>query len=234
MVRVFSCLILLMSSLQPALLSAAEPLSPLANKGKMLLEDQFERDSLGDWKVVIPTFEVRDGMLVSSQGRDDHGAVGRVYVPMQDVVMTFRFRLAGTQTFNVVFDDKNYRGSHAGHICRIAVTPRQIRLGDDKEGVMRNDIFEMRRDPAQKAAADKMIVDRGVAISATVEQQRWYEMTIEILGDQMQVSLDGKILGRLQSPGIAHPTKESVHFTVNGKEAQFDDVRIWTAVPVRQ
>jgi hypothetical protein len=28
---------------------------------------------------------------------------------------------------------------------------------------------------------------------------------------------------------LAHPTKESVHFTVVGEEMHFDDVRIWRA-----
>ena len=43
----------------------------------------------------------------------------------------------------------------------------------------------------------------------------------------MQVKLDDKTLGSLESSGIAHPTKESVHFTVNGKGILFDDVQIW-------
>jgi hypothetical protein len=33
----------------------------------------------------------------------------------------------------------------------------------------------------------------------------------------------------LKSPGIAHPTKSNFHFTVTGQDAQFDEVRIWSA-----
>lgn len=202
---------------------------PLAEKGELMFSDDFERTELGDWKVIIPGFKVADGVLVATQDRADHGSVGRVYLPMKDVIVSFRFKLAGSPTFNVVFDDKNHKGSHAGHICRVAVAAKQIRLGDDKEGVMRNDIFEMRRDPARKAAADKLIVGRGAAVKADIEQERWYAMTIEVVGDEMRVSLDGEALGYLQSPGLAHPTKESVHFTVNGNAAHFDDVKIWQA-----
>lgn len=202
---------------------------PLAEKGELMFSDDFERTELGDWKVIIPGFKVADGVLVATQDRADHGSVGRVYLPMKDVIVSFRFKLAGSPTFNVVFDDKNHKGSHAGHICRVAVAAKQIRLGDDKEGVMRNDIFEMRRDPARKAAADKLIVGRGAAVKADIEQERWYAMTIEVVGDEMRVSLDGEALGYLQSPGLAHPTKESVHFTVNGNAAHFDDVTIWQA-----
>lgn len=202
---------------------------PLAEKGELMFSDDFERTELGDWKVIIPGFKVADGVLVATQDRADHGSVGRVYLPMKDVIVSFRFKLAGSPTFNVVFDDKNHKGSHAGHICRVAVAAKQIRLGDDKEGVMRNDIFEMRRDPARKATADKLIVGRGAAVKADIEQERWYAMTIEVVGDEMRVSLDGEALGYLQSPGLAHPTKESVHFTVNGNAAHFDDVTIWQA-----
>ena len=225
----FLCLIpVFCLAAQPLL--AQEPIpGPLAEKGELLFSDDFERTELGDWKVIIPGFKVADGVLVATQDREDHGSVGRVYLPMKDVILSFRFQLAGSPTFNVVFDDKNHKGTHAGHICRVAVAKTQIRLGDDKEGIMRNDIFEMRKDPAKKAAADELLKGRGSTAKASVEQNRWYDMTIEIVGDEMRVSLDGKPIGFLKSPGLAHPTKESVHFTVNGKETRFDDVKIWAA-----
>ena len=209
---------------------AAETIPPaIAGKGALLFSDDFERNDLGKWKVIIPGFKVADGVLVATQDRADHGSVGRVSLPMKDVVMSFRFKLAGSPTFNVVFDDKNHKGSHAGHICRVAFAMKQIRLGDDKEGIMRNDIFEMRRDPTKKAEADRLIEARGFRTKADLKSDRWYEATIEIKGDEMRVTLDGKPVGYLKSPGIAHPTKESVHFTVNGNATHFDDVKIWQA-----
>ncbi|MCG6156754.1 family 16 glycoside hydrolase [Rubinisphaera margarita] len=207
--------------------------TPLAEKGQSLLADDFERQELGQWKVILPSFRIEDGELVASQDRADHGSVGRVYLPMTNVVMSFRFNLVDSWGFNVVFDDKNYKGSHAGHIARVAITPKQIRLGDDKEGIMRNDIFAMRRDPKQKAAADKLLEGRGSNVKIDVAKGEWHEMTIELLGDEMRVSLNGKAIGHLQSSGLAHPTKESVHFTVNGREVRFDDVQIWEAKPAR-
>jgi hypothetical protein len=201
--------------------------NPLVEKGDLLFSDDFERSGLGQWKVIIPGFRVADGVLVATQDREDHGSVGRVYLPMKDVILSFRFKLAGSPRFNVVFDDKNHKGSHAGHICRVAVAQKQIRLGDDKEGVMRNDIFEMRRDPKKKEAADKLLEGRGSSVKADLDQSHWYTMTIEIVGDSMRVGLDGKTIGALKSPGLAHSTKESVHFTVSGKETHFDNVKIW-------
>ncbi len=202
---------------------------PLATKGELLFVDDFERTDLGAWKVIIPGFKVEDGVLVATQERDDHGAVGRAYLPMKDVIVSFRFKLEGSPGFNLVFDDKNHKASHAGHICRVAVTKNQIRLGDDKEGVMRNDIFEMRKDPETRAKANAMLEGRGAKAKATIEAGKWYTMTVELKDDKMRASLDGTPLIYLKSPGIAHPTKESLHFTVNGPGVHFDDVRVWKA-----
>ncbi len=226
--RLFPLLFLSVATISLAAADHAIP-GPLAPKGELLFSDDFERSELDSWKVVIPGFKVAGGELVATQDRADHGAVGRVYLPMKDVIMSFRFKLAGSPTFNVVFDDKNHKASHAGHICRVAFAGKQIRLGDDKEGIMRNDIFAMRRDPERKAAAAKLLVGRGFNTKAELKQDRWSSAMIEIVGDEMRVTLDGKPVGHLKSPGLAHPTKTSVHFTVNGKEARFDDVKIWQA-----
>lgn len=224
--KVASLLLLALGGLSSA---ADIPAEPLAQKGELILSDDFERSGLGDWKSLIPTFTVRDGVLKGEQTRDDHGAVGRVYRPMKNVVVEFKFKLDGSTGFNAVFDDQKHKGSHAGHICRVAFAPKQIRLGDDREGVMRNDIFEMRKDPARKAEADKLLAGRGSVANIAVEPMNWHTVAIEIVGDQMRVSMDGKALGYLKSPGIAHATKSSFHFTVNGPGVLFDEVRIWNA-----
>ena len=212
---------------------AADIPGPIAEKGALIFSDDFERSELGaDWQPLIPKFTVADGVLKGTQTRDDHGAVGRVYRPMKDVVVEFKFQFAGSPTFNVVFDDKDLREySHAGHVCRVAVTSKQIRLGDDKEGIMRNDIFKMRRsdDPAEKAKAAELLKGRTEICKIPVAAERWHSLRIEIAGDEMRVSLNDEAIGFLKSPGIAHPTKGSLHFTVNGDSMLFDDVRIWAA-----
>lgn len=211
--------------------TTAEDLIPasLATRGEVLLSDDFQREELGDWKQIIPGFKVQDGVLVGTQDSDAHGSVGRIYVPMKDVVVSFRFKLAGSPRFNLVFDDKNYKGSHAGHICRVAVAKKQIRLGDDKEGIMRNDIFKLKRDPKTKPEADKLLKGRGSNVKVSLESNQWYTMEVQIVGDEMRVSLDGKAVGYLKSPGLSHAAKQSLHFTVSGKATHFDDVRIWKA-----
>jgi hypothetical protein len=53
------------------------------------------------------------------------------------------------------------------------------------------------------------------------------------VGDTMRASIDGKAVGFLQSPGIAHPTKSKVEFGCMGKDGFFDDLKVWSAEPVK-
>ena len=56
-----------------------------------------------------------------------------------------------------------------------------------------------------------------------------HDARIEIVGDLMKVAVDGKPVAELRSPGIAHETKTSFHFTVSGPGMRFDDVHIRAA-----
>lgn len=206
------------------------PAKPIAAKGDLILSDDFERSDLGAWKPLIPTFTVEGGALKGVQTRSDHGAVGRFYHPMKDVVVEFKFQLDGSTGFNAVFDDQKFKGSHAGHICRVSFAPKQLRLGDDKKGIMNNEIYAMRKDPARKAEAEKLAAPHSSGAKISLEQKRWYSVSIEVMGDEMRVSLDGVPVAFLKSEGVAHETKSSFHFTVNGKGVLFDDVKISQAV----
>ena len=206
--------------------------APSAKDRKLVCQDQFDRAEPGDaWRIPIPTFTISNGVLVGSQTRDDHGAVARAKAEMRDGIVEFRFRLNGSSGFNCVFEDREHKGTHAGHICRVSIAPKQIRLGDDCEGVMRNDIFEMRKDPARKAEAEKLLVGRSKALPVNLTNGQWYRLRIEIIGQEMRVSLDDKVLGSLTSPGIGHPIKREFGFTVNGKTAEFDDLSVWSTEP---
>ena len=166
---------------------------------------------------------------------DGHGAVIRTPVSFGDVTIEFSFRILDGRGFNLVINDQACKTVHAGHICRVAVSSRNLRIGDDKEGVMRKDIFEMRRDPKRKEAAEKLLVGRSRNLPVSLEKGIWYKMRVSIIGPRMHVSLNGKSLGQLTSPGISHPTKTDFGFTVRGKQIEFDDVKAWKmATPTNQ
>jgi len=56
------------------------------------------------------------------------------------------------------FDDKDYKDSHAGHICNVSVSPASVAIGDAKTGNFRNDIYERRGGPPTLTAEDKAML----------------------------------------------------------------------------
>jgi hypothetical protein len=207
-------------------LSGAEPKS-----SALLLKDDFERAELGkQWRLRIGSFAIREGRLVGTEKPEDgHGAVIQAPVAFSDAIIEFSFRIVDGRAFNFVVNDKACKTVHAGHICRVAVSMKGFRLGDDKEGVMRNDIFAMRRDPKRKKEVDALLVGRSKNLPFKLKANQWYKIRVTMIGEEMRLRVDGQELGSLRSPGIGHPTKSDFGFTVKGKQVEFDEVRVWEA-----
>ncbi len=214
-----------------AALGADVPAQPLAKKGALIFSDDFERTELGDkWRVTTPTLTIADGVLRGSQTKAEHGAVGRVDVGQKDLVLEFKFRFEGAANINAVCNDRNYKLSHGSHLCRVSLSPKGILLGDDKTR-WDHTIEEMRKDPSRQAEVAKLTAGTTVNAPMKLEPRRWYRVTLEVVGDEMRASLDDQPVAYLKSPGIAHPAKTDFHFTISGKDALFDDVRVWATVP---
>ena len=148
---------------------AAEPAAPA---GRVVYEDDFSRTDLGGrWKIHPNSYTIRDGVLVGAeQPGTTHGAVSQIAVDVKDAVVEFDFRFEGSPRFNVVFNDHAYKGSHAGHICRVAVTPKALTLGDDKEGQYKNEIYKLRMDPKTKDQAEPLLKGRSARAAVDLER----------------------------------------------------------------
>lgn len=82
---------------------------------------------------------------------NDHAGVDSIHFEgRQDMEVSVKFKFAGpdAKRFNVWFDDKDFKGSHAGHIASIAVSPEDVTIADAKTGNMENSIYEMTHSPA--------------------------------------------------------------------------------------
>lgn len=203
--------------------------SLLAEKPAVVFEDNFERKELGNqWDVHPNSFRIEEGTLIAAQRKDaSHGAVSQVFVDFKDATLSFRFRIEGTtQGFNVVIDDRKYKQSHAGHICRVVIRDKYIMLGDDKTGAMRNDLFEMVRNPKTKDRANELLKGKSLRVPIDLKRDVWHTLLVKISGDRIGVLLDKKEIGILQSEGIAHPTKTDFGFTIIGQSVRFDDIQL--------
>ncbi len=134
---------------------------------------------------------------------------------------------------DVEFDDRQYKGAHYGHLCRAQVRLNGVTIIDERDGGMRNDIYEMKKDPAKKSEVAQLLQGRSVRFPLTLEQGVWYRLRVETVGDQMRVLIDDKPVAYHKSSGIAHPTKSKIEFGVAGKEGWIDDVTVWNALPAQ-
>jgi len=195
---------------------------------------------------VVPTFAVEDGALKGTQTRDKnvpaengkpavtpHAAVHGLEIPTKDSVVEVRIKFDGASMIDVEFDDRKYTGSHYGHLCRAQVRLTGVTIVDEREGSMRNDIYEM-KDPSKKAERAKLLAGKSVTYPAKLEAGKWYTLVVETVGDTMRVTIDGKPAGILKSPGIGHETKSKIELGVAGKDGYFDDIKVWNAEPVKK
>ncbi len=223
----------------------AIPATPIASKKELLLSDDFERAELGKaWGPVVPTYTLESGAMKGTQTRVNapaadgkpavvgHAAVIGTETPTKDSVIEFKFKFAGATALSAEFDDRKFTGSHYGHICRVVVTPKDVTLRDEKEGSMRNDIYEMSKDPTKKEERNKLLAGHSATFPVPIDVSQWHNLVLETVGDSMRATLDGKAVAFLKSPGIAHPTKSKVEFGCAGKDGFFDDIKIWNAEPV--
>ena len=215
------------------LAGAETPSGVMTRPVKQLVSETFDDPAvLGkSWPHHYSDSVVKDGQLIAKQTPGaSHGAVLETLVDFKDALIRFDFAFDGSTSFNVPIDDKKYKGSHAGHICRLSFSPTSLLLGDDKEGVMRNDLFEARRsdDPAKKSAAEKELKGRSVRLPFSFKKGETYAVVLEILGDEMVVSINGEPAGYLKSPGLAHASKTDFGFTVNGQSVVFDNLEVWS------
>ena len=240
--RTFLALSLLITSTAWAADLPAIPDGPIARKKELLFSDDFEGEPAKIWHKVVPTFVVEKGALKGTQTRDKnipaadgkpaitaHAAVHGLEIPTRDSVVEVRIRFEGATMIDVEFDDRRYTGAHYGHLCRAQVRLNGITIIDERDGNMRNDIYEMSKDPNTKTERAKLLVGRQVTYPAKLEAGRWYALVVETVGDEMRVTLDGKPAAFLKSSGIGHATKSKIELGVAGKDGYFDDIKVWNA-----
>lgn len=225
----------------------AVPAKPIAVKKQLLFSDDFQGATPKEWHKVVPTFTVENGALKGTQTRDKtipaangkpeikaHAAVHGLAIPTKDSVVECRIKFDGATMMDVEFDDREYKGSHYGHLCRAIVRLNGVTILDERDGGMKNEIREMRNDPSKKDEVAKLLKGRQITYPAKLEAGKWYALVVETAGDEMRVTLDGKPAAYLKSSGITHATKSKIELGVAGKDGFFDDIKVWNAEPVKR
>lgn len=227
-----------------SLLAALTTSSFAADLGKVIFEDDFNRKETqpatddpgkgwgtnsksrakGDKQV-----ELKDGaMRIFLSSQADHAVSVTHAAEFKDGAVTLRFMLEDAKdSLGLDFADAQCKEVHAGHLCLAKVDPRQVVMIDHKTGGMRTDIHDARTAKKELTEAQKKaIAGKSKRVPHITAIGQWHELQVKMEGDELSVAVDGKEVGSFHSPGIAHPTKRMLRFSVP-RNAVVDDVKIY-------
>lgn len=204
---------------------------------EVIFEDDFSGDGFGErWGHYKSQSLVRDGVLIGKTiDIQDHAGVDSIrFEGRRDMEVSVKFKFAGPEAerFNVWFDDKDYRGSHAGHIASITITPAGGNITEAKTGNMENAIYERKKAPGGLDEETKKLLETKTAkFALELDREEWHTLLIRTRGPLITVMLDGKKAGELESEGNAHPTKSLVSLTTTINDVHYDDFTVKAAPP---
>lgn len=200
---------------------------------RVIFSDDFSAEGFGKaWGHYKSASIVKDGVLVGiTAPTSDHSAVDHIRLEGErdlEVSVKFRFVSDKAKSFNVWFDDKGYKGSHAGHICQASISPTSVNLSDAKTGGfdLSNGLYERKKANQLTPEEKTMLAAKAQRFPAKLALQEWHTLTVQTKGDALTVIIDGKAVGTFQSTGIAHETKSLISLTTNAVDVEYDDFSI--------
>ena len=217
--------------------SAADTESLLAKPGKLLFEDDFSRSTMAPkWTTGKGSYFIEDGVAKLVEDRSaDHGPAMKAAprFPYKDIVAEYSIKPEASKVCHIEMKDRSYKGSHVGHIATVSITTVSLKLSDYKLGVMKNEYYDKLGDTKLSGEEKQKIKDSLNAFAPEfpiqLDPARWHRVRIELVGDEMLVSIDGTPAGYLKSEGISHPTKDTFEISTRGKATLLDNVKVWEA-----
>lgn len=207
-----------------------------ADYSRVLFTDDFAAGAFGPrWGHYKSASFLKDGVLVGhTDPSSDHSAVDHIRIEGErdlEVTVKFRFTSDQAKSFNVWFDDKNYKGSHAGHICQATVSPTGVNLSDAKTGgfTLENDLYARKKANALTEADKKLLAGKSKRLPVKLSLQDWHTLVVQTEGDELRVLIDGRKVGEFRSEGIGHATKSLVSLTTNPVDVHYDDFALKAA-----
>lgn len=198
-----------------------------------IFADDFSAGAFGErWGHYKSASVVTDGVLVGiTPTGSDHSAVDNIRIEGEkdlEVEVKFQFLSSQAKSFNLWFDDKNLKTSHAGHVCQVTVSPTQVVMSDAKTGAftLENGLYDRKKANQLTQDEKAMLETKTSKVPVQIELKKWYTLTARTQADNIEVLIDGKLIGSFKSPGVAHETKSLISLTTNAVDVQYDDFRI--------
>jgi len=222
----------------------------LRTRGALIFHDAFEREEDGNlakaigngWNSAtadrVPQIKMADldgGILKIASASKEAGHAAHIHheAGFTDGGAVVRFRFPGLskgESLQIGFVDRETKGIHAGHLCYANLTASGVTLMDWKTGVMDLEIRQRRQpylDRKEKLPddLDALLKTKQVTVPWKADTE-WHELVLVTEGDEMRLSLDGRVVARHRSPGFAHPMKRWFSFLIPNT-VWIDDVKLW-------
>jgi len=206
-----SSLILLVALATPVL-ADDKPKTLLAEIGKPIYSEAFSGSSIPEgWRAAKGKWEPSSGGLKGTELKADmHGAAIRKPVKFKDVVIAFDVKLDGARVATFSINDAKE------HVARMLFNATG---------------FIVQKDDHDHDGPDKAVVFGKVA--TPLQPGEWHSAVIEIVGDTMLGSVDGKN-PTFGSNELIATDKANIGLTVGGESASFRNLRMWEASPNKE
>jgi hypothetical protein len=222
----------------------------LHEKGTLIFHDAFAREEDGNlakaigngWNSAtadrVPQIKMADldgGILKIASASKEAGHQAHIHheAGFTDGGVVVRFRFPGLtkgESLQLGFVDRETAGIHAGHLCYAVLSAGNIMLWDWKTGVGNLEIRKRRqpyldRKEPLPADLDVLLKTKQLTVPWKADTE-WHELVLVTEGDEMRLSLNGKLVAHHRSAGFAHPMKRWFSFLVPST-VWIDDVKIW-------
>lgn len=230
--------------------ASADDSAWLQSKGTLIFQDSFDRPLDGNgvtaigngWESAtadrapdVKQADLDQGILkIDSDGKAaGHGVHIHHDARFADGGTTLRFRFPGLnqgETFTVGHVDRELKGVHAGHLCYAILSQNNIKLIDQKTGISEEKLRARRAEFL--ARHEKLPTDLETLLQSKEKtvpwraDNEWHTLTLAFEGDEMRLSIDGKLVVAHRSEGFAHPAKRWLSFSAVST-LWIADVRIW-------
>ena len=215
-----------------------------AEHGKLIFEDDFERtesqekkDEPGNgWKTNSSRrakgdkqVDLKDGaMHIFISPKADHGVSVTHEAEFKDGTVAMRFMLEDEKdSLGLNFADLQCKEVWAGHLFVVKVFPTQVVFQDLKTGMMDLEIRNAKKGAGLSKEQKKMLEEKQKKLPLSLETGTWHQLLVQVKGRELQLSVNGKDVGRFASEGIEHPTKRMLRLAVP-RHAVVDEVKIWS------
>ena len=222
----------------------------LKTKGIVVFHDAFEREEDGNllkaigngWESAtadrvpeIKQADLDEGILKIASATKAAGHAAHIHhdAGFADGGVVIRFRFPGInpgEGLQLGFVDREVKEIHAGHLCYAILAQSNVTLIDHKTGVMNLEIRKKREEAAQRKESVSADLAEILKTKQLVESWKadteWHDLVLVTEGDEMRLSIDGKVIATHHSEGFAHPAKRWFSFLVSST-VWIDDVKIY-------